>query len=57
MREPKIDEIDREFMENYGVSEEQMYFFKIMYRQGRTLKLIILILLLVLGGVIYFWLR
>lgn len=44
-----FDEIDEEFMQDYGISPEQMRFFKVMRRRDLTFKIVIGVLVSLLG--------
>ncbi len=44
-----FDEIDEEFMQDYGISPEQMRFFKAAYRRELTFKIVIGVLVVLLG--------
>ena len=46
----EFDDVDEEFMADYGISPEQMRFFKTAYRRELAFKIVIIILVLLLAA-------
>lgn len=49
MKPVEFDEIDEEFMQDYGISPEQMRFFKAVRRRELVFKSVIAVLVILLA--------